>query len=59
MASGYDISASASDATTQGLRNQVTFQNGGGLRIPEWFWPVALAALIAGGVAVFWIWKRK
>lgn len=57
MSGTYD--GSASDATTQGLRNQVTFQNGGGLRIPEWFWPVALAALIAGGVAVFWIWKRK
>lgn len=49
---GYDISASSSDATTQG--NQVgagTWTVGGGIRIPEWFWPVA--AIVTG----FVLWK--
>jgi hypothetical protein len=51
---GYDISASVSEASTQGLKNTFgAFNNGGGIRIPEWFWPVALAIVVIGAVLFF------
>lgn len=55
MASGgYDISASVSEANTLGLNSKFgAFNNGGGIRIPSWFWPVALAIAVIGAVLFF------
>jgi hypothetical protein len=58
--SGYDISASqsSSDSTTQTARNEFgDFNNGGGIRIPSYFWPVAL--IVVGLLAFAWIKNRK
>jgi hypothetical protein len=57
-AGGYDISASVSEASTQGLENKFgSFTVGGGIRIPEWTWPLLVvgAAIVLG----IWLWKRK
>lgn len=57
MASGgYDISQSTSESATQGLNVKFgAFTNGGGIRIPSWFWPVALLT----GAALGWFWLTR
>ena len=55
MAEGY--SQSTSESNTLGLNAKFgAFNNGGGIRIPEWFWPVAL--VVTGSVVIVWIWKK-
>lgn len=55
MAEGY--SQSTSESNTLGLNAKFgAFNNGGGIRIPEWFWPVALG--VTGSVVIVWIWKK-
>lgn len=54
---GYDISQSTSESSTQGFNKKIgDFFNGGGVRIPDYFWP----AIIVGAVVVLVVWfKRK
>lgn len=58
MAGGAsDYSQSTSESNTLGLNAKFgPFNNGGGIRIPEYFWPVALAIVVFGLVFYF---KRK
>ena len=56
MADSY--SQSTSESNSLGLQNKFgAFNNGGGLRIPTWTWPVAVVGLIIIGVV--WLNKKK
>lgn len=58
MAGGQDYSQSTSESTSLGIQNKKgDFTVGGGIRIPSWFWPVALGVVAL--VAVAWLFKRK
>lgn len=49
---GYDISASVSEATTQGGSITAPFTVGGGVKIPAWVW------YVAAGLAGLILWKK-
>lgn len=54
MSGGYDISQSTSESATQGYSVDFGgFNNGGGLRLPKWFWPAVVI------LAAIWLLKRK
>lgn len=58
MGGGYDISNSQSEsATLSSSAGSGTFTVGGGLKIPEWFWPVTVLA--AAAVLIVWLTNRK
>lgn len=51
-------SQSTSESNTQGLQLKLgPFNVGGGVRIPEWFWPVVVAGIVILGV--FWFKSKK
>lgn len=58
MAGGQgEYSQSTSESNTLGLNSKFgPFNNGGGLRIPEYFWPVAI--FVIGAVLFMWLKKR-
>lgn len=54
----YSASQSTSESNTQGLNAKFgNFSNGGGLRIPEWFWPVAL--VVVGLITFAWLRRKR
>ena len=57
--SGYSASQSTSESNTMGLNVKFgPFQNGGGVRIPEYFWPV-VAGVLGLGLITWLILKFK
>jgi hypothetical protein len=51
---GYDFSASGSNAATVASRSgEGNFTVGGGLKVPEWFMPVAI--ILAAIAAYLWL----
>ena len=51
-------SQSTSESNTLGVNAKFgAFNNGGGIRIPEWFWPVAIVAVVGGFIA--WLKFKK
>lgn len=60
--SGYDLSQSSSDSTTQGFNKRLgNFSVGGGIKIPEWATGATVVALVLAGAFFLYgrLFKKK